>query len=237
MVRAIKATRAVDLATDSLRRAILGREFAPGRFLPSERALAESLGVNRLTLRASIARLESEGLLRAEHGNGVRVLDYRASAGLGLLPHLVDSEGGGAVIEGFLELRRLVGAEAVALACGRIGAPQLERLEALAEHQAVEADREAFLARDLEFVRELIRATGNLALELLFNSVESMYRAHPAVARAMVGDLEEVRESYRLITELIRRGDEATARGAVRRALAGQDRRTLERLRAQGRVR
>jgi GntR family transcriptional regulator, transcriptional repressor for pyruvate dehydrogenase complex len=237
MVQEIKATRAVDQASDSLRQAILAGEFPSGSFLPAERALAEAIGVNRLTLRASIARLESEGLLRAEHGMGVRVLNYRATAGLGLLPHLVDGPRGGEVVEGFLELRRLVGVEAVALACVRADEEQLQRLEALADQQAAEEDVEAFVERDLLFVRQVIQATGNLALELVFNSVEVMYRARPSLARAMVGDLDEVRQSYRMVVEVIRSGDQELARRSLRGVLEAQDERTTGRLLQQGRGR
>ncbi len=58
---------------ERLRREIAER-YEPNDFLPAEAALAEAYGVNRLTLRRAIDELVSEGLVRREHGRGVRVL-------------------------------------------------------------------------------------------------------------------------------------------------------------------
>jgi GntR family transcriptional repressor for pyruvate dehydrogenase complex len=232
-MRVVKAERVVDLAASHLRDAILDGEFAGGSFLPAERALAALLGVNRLTLRAAIARLEAEGLLRPEHGNGVRVLDLRASGGLAVLPHLV-GHADVAVIEGFLELRRIIGAEAVVLCAERAGEHVRADLRRLAALQAAEADRAAFARRDLQFVRALVEGTGNLALLLLLNTVEAALHARPDLTEAMIGDLDEVRGSYAEVAALVATGPAPGARDAVRLRLAAQDARTLERLAAAG---
>src|SRR5918999_308737 len=47
--------------------------LGPGDRLPSVRELAEAAGVNVNTVRAVYARLESEGLVRSEHGRGTFV--------------------------------------------------------------------------------------------------------------------------------------------------------------------
>jgi GntR family phosphonate transport system transcriptional regulator len=56
-----------------LRREIAER-YEAGDLLPSEAALAEAFGVARLTLRRAVDELETDGLVRREHGRGVRVL-------------------------------------------------------------------------------------------------------------------------------------------------------------------
>src|ERR1700693_5947835 len=53
----------VDAVADRLRGEILSGRLRPGTRLPSERELSLALGVNRLTLRASLARLEALGLI------------------------------------------------------------------------------------------------------------------------------------------------------------------------------
>lgn len=50
-----------------------------GQPLPSERALAEKLGVARKTVRRALAMMEEDGLLRA-HGGGPRVITLNTSA-------------------------------------------------------------------------------------------------------------------------------------------------------------
>lgn len=53
---------------DELRSLVL--DLPPGGRLPGERALAEQWGVARMTVRAAIAALAREGLVRTVHGSG-----------------------------------------------------------------------------------------------------------------------------------------------------------------------
>ena len=57
----------------ALRTRILGGDLEPGHRLPGVRELAASTEVNANTVRAVYARLESEGLVTAEHGRGTFV--------------------------------------------------------------------------------------------------------------------------------------------------------------------
>lgn len=54
--------------------------YACSEYLPAERDLAEHLGVSRATLRSTLKRLETQGVLHAEHGRGHRILP-RSGAG------------------------------------------------------------------------------------------------------------------------------------------------------------
>ncbi|MEP6642835.1 MAG: GntR family transcriptional regulator [Gaiellales bacterium] len=60
---------------DGLRDRVVAGEFAPGDRLPGEPELARSLGVSRSSLRAAIALLEEDGLVRRMHGSGTYVTD------------------------------------------------------------------------------------------------------------------------------------------------------------------
>jgi GntR family transcriptional regulator len=60
---------------DVLRERLLAGELEAGEQLPSEPELARSLGVSRSSLRAAIALLEAEGLLRRRHGSGTYVTE------------------------------------------------------------------------------------------------------------------------------------------------------------------
>ena len=57
----------------ALRERIVAHKLGPGDRLPSEPELALSLGVSRSTLRAGIALLEEDGLVRRLHGSGTYV--------------------------------------------------------------------------------------------------------------------------------------------------------------------
>jgi DNA-binding transcriptional regulator YhcF (GntR family) len=56
-----------------IRTGVRDGKLDPGDRLPSVRELAEAAGVNVNTARAVYARLESEGLVRSEHGRGTFV--------------------------------------------------------------------------------------------------------------------------------------------------------------------
>jgi DNA-binding LacI/PurR family transcriptional regulator len=59
----VNAQSATERATLCIREWILSGELAPGRRMPSERALAERLNVKRGAVRAAFAALEQDGLL------------------------------------------------------------------------------------------------------------------------------------------------------------------------------
>src|SRR5579883_2677918 len=85
----IARSSVVDAVADRLRGEILAGRLPAGSKLPSERELALALGVNRLTLRASLARLEALGLITTRHGAGTLVTEWRERAGLDMLATLL----------------------------------------------------------------------------------------------------------------------------------------------------
>src|SRR5579863_10050112 len=114
----------VDAVADRLRGEILAGRLRPGTRLPSERELSLALGVNRLTLRASLGRLEALGLITTRHGAGTVVASWRERAGLEMLGTLVKGlkladPAWHDLVRSALEVRRILAAEAVALAAIR----------------------------------------------------------------------------------------------------------------------
>lgn len=222
--------RPVDAVTDHIRTAVLSGQIKAGEHLPAERTLAVQLGVNRLTLRAALARLETEGLVRARQGDGVRVLDWRTQGGLDVLAHLrpVDNL---EMVRAFLEMRRAMAAEAVAVACVRATAQDRALLAELATAQQNEADPRVFAERDLQFGRAMLVAARNPAMVLLLNEVEGVYRAQPDVMEALHADRAAVRRSYTGVVALLEARQPELARTSVRQALEYIDLRALRHLR------
>jgi GntR family phosphonate transport system transcriptional regulator len=65
-------TRIASDIADAIARGV----YRPGQRLPSEHALAEQFGVNRHTIRRSLASLSSQGLVRVSQGSGTYVEDF-----------------------------------------------------------------------------------------------------------------------------------------------------------------
>jgi GntR family transcriptional regulator len=70
---------------DRLRRAIADGDFRPGEMLPSEARINERFGVSRATARASLDRLEQEGLIHRRSGKGSVVLPPKVDQPLSLM--------------------------------------------------------------------------------------------------------------------------------------------------------
>jgi GntR family transcriptional repressor for pyruvate dehydrogenase complex len=227
--------RPVDGVVDHLRRALVDGVFPAGDCLPPERQLAADLGVSRLTLRAALSRLEAEGLVRARQGDGVRVLELAKHATLGVLAY-VDLARRPDLARSFLELRRAIAVEAVALACTRAHASQVASLERLAALQEQETDEAAYLSRDLEFSRGVLEASDSFATLLLFNALAPVYLANPQLGRALTEDRARSLAGYTVTTALLRGRDPELARTVLRRALETADDEALAVLARRGRA-
>src|SRR5579864_4490571 len=181
----------VDAVADRLRGEILGGRLRPGTRLPSERELSLALGVNRLTLRASLARLEALGLITTRHGAGTVVASWRERAGLEMLGTLVKGlkltdPAWHELVRSSLELRRILASEAVALAAERHTDEDIDAIatcvQVLREHVD---DPLAFARADLAFMRAVCRAARNVGLELFLNTFARWPDDHPQLVATL----------------------------------------------------
>lgn len=204
---------------DRLRGMILRGEYHAGDKLPPERRLAETLGVNRATLREALKNLEQSGLVRIRQGDGTRVLDFLQTAGLDLLRHLVplSEERGLAVLRDVLEFRQLVGREVARLAAERARPEHLARLQAIADRPTDGA--EDTLLQDLDFYTELARATGNVVFSLLLNTVRGTVRSFGSFLAGLTPAAEAVQAHHRELLAALAARDGGRAGSAADRHL------------------
>src|SRR4029077_11083053 len=100
---------------------VLSGEMRPGESLPSERRLAEVLGVSRPAVREALKRLSEAGLVEVRQGDATTVRDFRRHAGLDLLPRLLTRAGelDLSVVRSILETRLHNGPKVAELAAQR----------------------------------------------------------------------------------------------------------------------
>jgi GntR family transcriptional regulator, transcriptional repressor for pyruvate dehydrogenase complex len=170
--------------SEQIRRRIFDGRLRPGEHIPSERELSGQVGSNRNTVREAIRTLEELNLVAVRQGNGVVVRDFRREGELSLLPFFL-AEGADAAealraLHDVLRLRRLVVAEAGALAAERAAPEDLDRLVAAAERAGAPGD-DAW-RRDLELFRALVEASRSLVATWIFNTF----------ARAFAGVMERL---------------------------------------------
>lgn len=192
-----------------------------GEALPSERRLAEVLGVSRPAVREALQRMAQTRLLDVRHGGATTVRDFRRYAGLDLLPRLLVRRGelDPRVARSILEARLVVGPGVAALAAER-GGPTLEVLltEAVDALGATDGDVQRQL-HALAFWDHVVDAADSMVFRLMFNSLRAAYEpALEALAPVMAEEVGQV-GAYRLLTAAIGAGDAETARAAADRVL------------------
>ncbi len=210
-----------DEVFDQVLAEVVDGEIEPGGSLPSERRLAEVLGVSRPAVREALQRMAQSQLVDVRQGGSTTVRDFRKVAGLDLLPRLLVRRGAldTPVVRSILEARLVVGPGVAALAAERGGPALAARLTDTVDTLAgtdddVERQRCALTFWDL-----VVDAAESLTFRLMFNSLRAAYEpALVALAPVMREEVGQV-GAYRVLTAAIGEGDADTARAAAERVL------------------
>jgi GntR family transcriptional regulator, galactonate operon transcriptional repressor len=156
---------------------ILGGRYIPGEVLPREDVLMGSLGVSRTTLREAIKVLCAKGLLETRQRIGVRVKPHHDwnlldPAVLSWHPDISKEHD---LIDGLLEVRRIIEPAAAELAAQRASAADLARIEEAFQRmeKASPTDLRACTEADLAFHSGIIAASGNVVLQRIGSTIEA----------------------------------------------------------------
>lgn len=169
--RISREPRLSDKVAELLLETILSRGLRPGDRLPSERELGDQFGVSRTVIREAVRALAAKGVIEVRTGSGLRVAAVNASAvseSIGLY-----LRGGSLEYAKVHEVRKLLEIEIAGLAAERAKEEQLERLRANCDalERAIAEDVERASRLDLEFHREIARATDNELYLVLLDSI------------------------------------------------------------------
>jgi DNA-binding FadR family transcriptional regulator len=193
----------------------------PGETLPSERRLAEVLGVSRPAVREALQRMAQTRLVEVRQGGSTTVRDFKRYAGLDLLPRLLVRAGNLdiAVARSILEARLVIGPGVAALAAERGGPTLAATLTATVDDLAATDDDVERQVHALRFWDHVVDAADSLTFRLMFNSLRAAYEpALEALAPVMSEEVGQV-GAYRVLTAAIGEGDPDTARAAADRVL------------------
>ena len=174
-LRPIKSTSLSDQVVEHLL-AYIQREFKPGDGLPSEKMLAERLGVGRSSLREALRSLEVIGLVDIRNGKGIFVpQDPARFLQKPLDWGLFDT---GKSIRELTEARTILEMGILDLVLERITESDLHELNRIVERMegTSPADRARFIEDDLSFHRILVEATRNSVLNDLMKITRSILR-------------------------------------------------------------
>ncbi|NKZ10206.1 FadR family transcriptional regulator [Mycolicibacterium septicum DSM 44393] len=196
---------------------VLSGQMQPGEPLPSERRLAEVLGVSRPAVREAIKRLTEAGLVEVRQGDSTTVRDFRKHAGLDLLPRLLLRAGelDVSVVRSILETRLHNGPKVAELAARRATADLVAELGRTVDALAAEPDPVEQQRQALAFWDLIVDGADSIAFRLMYNTLRQTYEpALPALATMMAAEVGRP-DAYRRIVEAIEARDPAAARRAA----------------------
>ena len=200
---------------------VLSGEMQPGESLPSERRLAEVLGVSRPAVREALKRVVAAGLVEVRQGDATTVRDFRRHAGLDLLPRLLirDHQLDVSVVRSILEARLHNGPKVAELAAQRRSSDLIERLIDTIEAMEGDADAVEQQQHAMAFWDHIVDGADSIVFRLMFNTLRTAYEpALPALATLMAAEVGSI-QSYRDLAAAIVAGDPGAAEAAARRLL------------------
>ncbi len=160
----------------------------PGDKLPSEREMAEQLGVSRPPLREAIRVLEYAGIVETRYGDGIYVknaeMPLESNPVFSRLLHQYS-------LKEMIEMRKVVELAAVRFAAERATDEDIETLRGIQRRtEDAVGDMEAFVECDFLFHSSIAEATGN---SMLFRTVQTMRKMMGQFNRELLSS-----EDYRL---------------------------------------
>jgi DNA-binding FadR family transcriptional regulator len=191
----------------ALRSAILSGEIAVGARLPPERSLAETFGVNRVTVRAALGQLEAARLVTVRQGSGYLVRDYRREGGPDLLPAIValaaDESARIGVARDLLRVRRHLARAVFEAIAERARPADVKRIRAAVERFAAIAAEDPGPARmaeaDVEVTTAVVEAAHSAVLALCLNPIAGVVTRFPGLGEAMYAAPETNVAGYRAL--------------------------------------
>ncbi|GAA1918338.1 D-galactonate utilization transcriptional regulator DgoR [Microbacterium aoyamense] len=194
-------------------------ELQPGHELPSEGALAQDLGVSRLTVREGMRQLSARGLIEVHNGrkpvvaspNGKGVGDFFRSAIRRDPRSLLD----------LLEVRQALEVHIAVLAARNASRASVTSMQLAIDDMRRSIDNhDEFNEADIHFHELLAAATGNQMLSILIEELSDSQRTSRIQSQLgherLGGKLDEVLEQHARILECVEARDEAGAAVAMR---------------------
>lgn len=189
-----------------------------GDKLPSERELAESMGVSRNSVREAIRALEALGVIEVRHGDGTFIREPDVASLLGPYFDVLHEKGN--FLKEVLEFRRLLEPALARLAADRATDDDLQWLEAiLDDHEGHIKRNKPVVDVDMAFHRAIAHAAHNSVIQSTFDLLSTTLQDF----RYLWGEGRPARsaEAHRAVFEAISGRDAEAAAKAMEEHIRG----------------
>jgi GntR family transcriptional repressor for pyruvate dehydrogenase complex len=160
-----------DRLSIDIERLIADGTLASGERLPTERALAESLGVSRVSVRQALHELENRHMIDRRPGRGTIVLSPRDAANKAGAAIADALSSDARDIKNIMELRSIIEPPIAALTASRSTDRDIEQLRRLVEEMSTDTPVAKYAELDRSFHQAIAQYTHNPLLSLLTEQI------------------------------------------------------------------
>jgi GntR family transcriptional repressor for pyruvate dehydrogenase complex len=203
------------------------KKLQPGDKLPSERELAETLGVSRSSIRDAIRSLELMGMVEPRQGAGTIVREISSESLsnplANVLKHKVE------LVSELLDFRMMLEPPLAARAAKRVSPEELAEMEEILLRQQEKQSRgESAVPEDTEFHYSIALASGNSVVLKVLDIVMDLLRGTRERSLQRAGRPQRSLAGHRRILAALKRHDAEGAKAAMRRHIEDVEEIVLE---------
>jgi GntR family transcriptional regulator, transcriptional repressor for pyruvate dehydrogenase complex len=192
------------------------KKLHPGDKLPSERELAETLGVSRSSIRDAIRSLELMGMVEPRQGAGTVVREISADAIMNpltaVLRHKLE------LVSELLDFRKMLEPPLAARAAAHATEEELAEMEEILRRQELKFRAgELAMEEDSEFHYSIAMASGNTVVLKVIDILMDLLRDTRERSLQSQGRPQKSLAGHRRILAAIKRRDGEGAKAAMRR--------------------
>jgi GntR family transcriptional regulator, transcriptional repressor for pyruvate dehydrogenase complex len=182
-----------------IQKQIMNGTIPPGSKLPPEREMAQTLNVNRATVREALSKLENLDLIEIRHGDGLYAKNYLESGNLDLIKAALDMDEHKDVMSNLLEARRYIVPQVAYVAAQRRTSTDLKELK-----EVISQKNLSMLERDIKVHQIIARATHNLICIIGLNYFNQIFHDYGYLYFDDERNVERSRVFHREIYEAIK---------------------------------
>lgn len=212
---AIRRNKVYEEVARQIERLIL-KKLQPGDKLPSERELAETLGVSRGSIRDAIRSLELLGLVEPRQGAGTIVREVTADALVNPLANMLVRQR--EHVAELLDFRKMLEPPLAGRAAMHASPDEISEMEEILRRQEAKLSKgEVAIGEDSDFHYSLALASGNGVVLKLLDVLMDLLRETRERSLQMAGRPQKSLAGHKRILAAIKRGDAEAAKAAMRR--------------------
>ena len=222
----VRRNKVYEEVAKQIERLIL-KKLNPGDKLPSERELAEMLGVSRSSIRDAIRGLELMGLVEPRQGAGTIV---RATSADSLLNPFANAlKHRREMVSELLDFRKMLEPPLAARAATHASNDELSEMDEILQRQeSKQALGDAAVAEDAEFHYSIALASGNSVVLKVLDILMDLLRDTRERSLQVEGRPQKSLAGHRRILAAIKRHDAEAAKSAMRRHIEDVEEIVLE---------